>query len=166
MSRFRVIAMAAAAVALASAGVALASGPPPTPPQPPDPQTVVAHGSASIKVVAPRKRSDATISAAVSAARTKAYAPAVADARSEATLLAGAAGLTVGPAIGIARDVNPYGYYDPDEGRFGPGRWCGPIFTRKTIHRGGRTIRVTRSHHGCSVPRQVTMRVTLTFATA
>jgi Protein of unknown function (DUF541) len=160
--------LAAAAMAVAAAaGIALASGgPPPVQPADPAANTVVATGAAQADVVTPARRSDATIEGAMRAARIRALPAAAAAAREEARALAAAAGLRVGEVAGIRRDSSPPGYWDQDSGRFGPGRWCGRIFTGRRIVReaDGTARRVARYRHGCPVPRSATIRVTVTFA--
>ncbi len=149
-------------VALATAGglaaIALAGGgPPPTPEAAPGVETVVAHGAARLHIRTPAHRSDATIERAVRAARRAAYPEAVGVARWEAAAMARAAGLRLDGPLGVSRDTSPYGYWDPDAGRFGTGRWCG----RVTHRRGGK--RTTRRE--CPIPRGQTVRLTVTFAT-
>jgi hypothetical protein len=155
--------------ALAAAGAfavfAPAKGPPPTEPPAPDLQTVVAHGAGQARVQVPAHRSNRTIERAVQRARRAAFPRAVAKARAEAVALAAAAGLKVGGPIGIARDVAPLGYWEPDAGRFGPGRWCGRMVSWRRVRGSDGTLRrERRSHHGCPVPRQQSARVTVTFA--
>lgn len=149
---------AALVIAGAVAGVALAGGgaPPPTAPDP-APRTVVAHGDGIAEVVRPRVHADGTIQRAVGAARQAAIPKAVEAARAEAQVLARSAGLKLGEPIAAGRAVAPPGYWEPDQGHFGPGRWCGRIVTRR---RDG----VRRSRHGCKIPREQTTRVTVTFA--
>jgi hypothetical protein len=157
--------------ALVAAGAfavfASAGGGPPPPADPSAPQlgTVVAHGAATARVQKPAQRSDRTIERAVQTARRVAFPPAVANARLEALTLAKAAGLRLGGPIGIARDIAPPGWWDDTTGRFGPGRWCGRVTTRRAV-RGtdGDLHYVRRSHHACPVPREQSARVTVTFA--
>ncbi|HEV3002542.1 MAG TPA: hypothetical protein VGW75_17520 [Solirubrobacteraceae bacterium] len=166
MHRFRAVVAATAAAGAVAAALALASGgPPPTEPPAPDAGTVVAHGSGRGRVAEPPERTDRSVQRAVDDARRRAIPRAVAAARDEAVTLAAAAGLRLGDAAGVARDVSPLGWYDETTGRFGPGRWCGPIVTWRTV-RGddGRSRRVRRSHHGCHKPPSVSVRVTVTFA--
>jgi hypothetical protein len=142
----------------ALAAIALAGGgPPPAPDAAPGVDTVVAHGGARLKVRAPAKRSDATIERAMRRARVAAFPHAVAAARAEALGMARAAGLRLAGPLGVSRDASPYGYWDADSGRFGPGRWCGRIVTR--THDGHR-----RSHRACPIPRGQSVRLTVTFA--
>ena len=166
MKRSHVSLTAAAAAVIAATGIALASGGPP-PVQPADPavDTVVSTGTAQATVVAPPRRSDATIERAVRAARARAMPDAVTAARTEATALAAAAGLRAGAVVGIRRDSAPQGYWDQDAGRFGPGIWCGRIYDGGRVVRrpDGTTKRVARFHRGCPVPKTATIRVTLTF---
>ncbi|HEX8207363.1 MAG TPA: hypothetical protein VF587_14975 [Solirubrobacteraceae bacterium] len=140
-------------------GIAVSGGgPPPTDPPAPDPHTVVAHGVGTVRVAEPAKRTNASVERAVRAARRDAIPRAVERARDEARTLAEAAGLKVSEPVGVARDVSPVGWFDEDTGRFGVGRWCGPITTYRRGHR--------RVHHGCHKPPRVTVRVTLTLAAA
>jgi hypothetical protein len=142
----------------ALAAIALAGGgPPPVPGAAPGVETVVAHGTGRLKIHTPAKRTDATIERAIRTARRAAFPRAVANARGEAAAMARAAGLRLAGPLGVSRDTSPYGYWDPDSGRFGPGRWCGRIVTR--TRDGGR-----RSHRACPIPRDQSVRLTVTFA--
>ena len=154
MKRTHVTLTAAAAAVIAAAGIALASGgPPPVQPADPSVNTVVSTASAQAKVVVPARKSDATIEAAVRAARQRAMPEAVEAARAEAAALARAAGLRAGAIVGIRRDSSPVGFWDQDAGRFGPGRWCGRVYGDPAVRRADSTTRrVARFHHGCPVP--------------
>ena len=167
MNRTHVTLTAAAAAVIAATGVALASGGPP-PVQPADPavDTVVSTATAQSRVLAPARKSNATIERAVRAARTRALPRAVAAARTEADALATAAGLRAGEIVGIRRDSSPLGYWDQDAGRFGPGIWCGRLYGGRRLVRqaDGTTKRVSRFRHGCPVPKNASIRITLTFA--
>jgi len=167
MKRTHVTLAAAAAAVIAAAGIALASGgPPPVQPADPAANTVVSTASAQAKVVVPARKSDATIEAAVRAARRRALPQAVSAARAEAAALAQAAGLRAGAIVGIRRDSSPLGYWDQDAGRFGPGTWCGRVYggAKRVRRADGTTRRIARFHHGCPVPKNASLRVTLTFA--
>jgi hypothetical protein len=149
--------------ALAAAGAfALASlasgGPPPESDAPPAVRTVVAHGSGEAKVVRPARLNNRTIERAARRARAVAVPKAVKAARREAANLARAADLRPSGPIGIAQDVSPYGYYNTEAGRFGPGDWCGRWVRRR---RDG--TRVAR--HRCFPPHEQAVQVTVTFAT-
>ncbi len=167
MKRSHVTLTAAAAAVIAAAGIALASGgPPPVQPADPAANTVVATASAQARVVAPQRRSNATIEVAMRAARARALPRAVAAARHEADALAAAAGLRAGTVIGIRRDSSPLGYWDQESGRFGPAVWCGRVYAGHRTKRlaDGTTKRVASYHHGCPVPKTTSIRVTLTYA--
>jgi hypothetical protein len=164
--------LTAATLGALAAGAAFAvlapasGGPPPTEPPAPELRTVVARGTALALVRAPARRSNRTIERAAQRARRAAFPKAVAKARAEAEALARAAGLELGGPIGVARDAAPLGYWEPDTGRFGPGRWCGTIRTRRTVRAAdGTEERVTVSRHRCQVPRVQSARLTVTFAT-
>ena len=166
--RLLIAAVIGAAVAAVVAGFAFAGGGPPPQAEDAAPgvRTVVTHGTATLKVVMPARRSDRTIERAVRTARREAMPRAVKDARRDADALAAAAGLKLAGPVGASRDSSPYGYYDPDDGRYGTGRWCGPVFTSRTVvGSDGVRRRVRRSHHGCPTPRGLTVRVTVTFGT-
>jgi len=156
--------LAALLGALATAGAfalaSLASGGPPPQPEagPPAVRAVVSHGSAQAKVVRPARLTDRTIERAVRRAGTAAVPKAVKAARKDAADLARAAGLRLAGPIGIERNVSPYGYFDYDAGRFGPGDWCGRWVSRRQDG-----TRIAR--HRCFPPHDQTVRVTVTFAT-
>ena len=157
MSNVKPVAAATLTAAAVAAGIALASGgPPPPAPPAPAPGTLVAHGVGDARVAEPGKRTNRSVERNVRAARAKAIPRAAATARAEAARLADAAGLDLGEAVAIARDVSPVGWYEEDTGRYGVGRWCGPI----TTYRRGRR----RTHRGCQKPARISVRVTLTFA--
>ena len=166
MSSRRTILLSAVAAGATAAGIAVASGgPPPATPPDPAPQTVVAHGFGQKRVAEPDERTNRSVELAVRAAREDAIPRAVAHAREEAEALAAATGLRLGEPAGVGRDGGPPGWWESDTGRFGPGRWCGPIFRWRTVRgSGGETRRVRRSHHGCHKPPTVSVRVTVTFA--
>lgn len=165
MTRARLTVTIAVFAATGIGGVALAGGVPPPDPQPdPAPGTVVATGSAQGRVVAPARRTDGSIDRAVRAARERALPAAVAAARREAAALARPAALRRGRLVAIRRDVAqpPFG---GDDGRFGPGTWCGRTFAgRRTVTRSdGSTRRVARFKETCQVPKNASVRVTATF---
>lgn len=167
MKRAHVTLTAAAAAIALAAGLAFASGgPPPAAPADPAPDTVVATAAWQEQVVAPARRTDATIDRAVRVARIRAMSPAIAVARDEANALAEAAGLRAGRVLGIRRDTSPLGWWDQDTGRFGPGKWCGRVHGGFRVVRqaDGTARRVARSHHGCPVPKTASIRVTVTYA--
>jgi hypothetical protein len=167
MGTAKVVLLGAALVAACGTGVAVASGGPPPPPVPDPPAyTVVASGTGRAAVVRPARRTDATIDRAVRAARARAMPGAIAVARREAAALGDAARLVPGAVVGVRRDTPPAGWWSEEEGRFGPGRWCGRIFAGRRTVRGadGTTRRVARYRHGCQVPKTVSLRLSVTFA--
>jgi hypothetical protein len=167
MKRSHVTLTAAAAAVIATGAVAFAGGgPPPVQPADPAANTVVSTASAQVAVVAPDRRSDATIERAMRAAQARAMPRAVAAARAEADALAAAAGLRAGAVLAVRHDVSPLGAWDQDAGRFGPGVWCGRVYAgRRVVRRpDGTTRRVSSFHHGCPVPKTASIRLTLTFA--
>jgi hypothetical protein len=167
MRHAKAVLPAAALLAACAGGVALASGGPPPVTQPdPPPYTIVATGSAERPVVRPSRRTNGTIDRAVRAARARAMPAALAAARREAAALGGAADLAPGAVVAVRRDVSPPGWWSGDEGRFGPGVWCGRIYAgRRTVRRpDGTTRRVARYRRGCPVPRTAAVRLTVTFA--
>jgi hypothetical protein len=163
----RLLAPTAAAV-LGGATVALASGgPPPTQPPDPPPYTVVAHGVAQAPVLDRSHRTDASVHRAVSAARARAVPIAMRYARADADALAKAAGLTLGAAVGVSRQVAPPGgYYSEEAGQFGAGRWCGRLYVRRrTVRRpDGTTRRVAVYRQGCRAPSHASANLAVTFA--
>lgn len=151
MRSLHVAALAAVTASAATAALAGGSGGPPRPESTaPALRTVVGHGTGDVRVRRPARRTSRTIERAVVAARAAATPKAVGAAREDAERVARAAGLTLGTTIGVGRDVPPYGWYEPENGRFGPGRWCGMV---------GRPG--DRRRH-CHLPPSVSVRVTLT----
>jgi hypothetical protein len=159
--------LAAAAIAtLASAGLATGKGEPPVLPPDPPPYTVIAHGIGTAAVGDPLHQTDDSIEHVVRLARAGAMPEAVTRARAEAQALAAAAGLTLGPAVGVARDTPPLGSYVQDDGEFGVGKWCGRIYlgSRRVRRADGTIRRVSRFRYGCRSPKTTTVRVTVIFA--
>jgi hypothetical protein len=152
MSELRVVVVAAAvSVVVAGAAVATASGPPPPPPDDrlPEVRTIVGHGTGTVEVGKPLRKTDASIERVVAVARRDALPKAVESARADAIRLARAAGMTLGTPMGVEREIAPYGYGDSSEGTNGPGQWC-------WTSRRGKTR--------CHVPDTISVRVTLTVA--
>ena len=114
----------------------------------PEVRTIVGHGTGTVEVARPLRRSDASIERVAAIARRQALPEAVASARADAIRIARATGMSLGKPIGVEREISPYGYGDASEGTNGPGQWC-------WTHRGRRR---------CHVPRTISVRVTLTVA--
>jgi hypothetical protein len=167
MRHAKVVLLAAGIAAACGTGVALASGgPPPVTPADQPANTVIAVGYGRAAVDAPRRQTDRTVDRAVVAARTEAMPAAIAAARREAAALGQATGLRPGAVVAVRRDVSPPGYWNAEDGNFGPGKWCGRIYTgRRTVRRADGTIRrVSRFRDGCKVPKDVAVRLSVTFA--
>ena len=133
---FRAVAVLAifAFVAGCLAAVANAQAPVPTTQQ----RTLVAVGTGTINVTPKDRNDNASIVAAVRAANDKALPAALTDARTQATQLAAAAGVTLGPVISLSNSgtsgngVFFYGPYYSVVGTFGPNRFCGTVRTRSS----------------------------------
>jgi hypothetical protein len=167
MRHAKVLLLAAGIAAACGTGVALASGGPP-PPQPPDPPpyTIVASGPGTATVAEAFRQTDASVDRVVRDARVRAMPAAIAAARREAAGLGAATGLVPGAVVGVRRDTSPPGWWNGDDGAFGPGRWCGRIFTGRRIVRrpDGTTKRVNRYRDGCKPPKEISIRLSVTFA--
>lgn len=131
-------------------------------------QTVTATGTARVRVTPTNRHSNASIVAAVTAARRGGVVGAIADAKSYAELYAGAAGLTLGPVLAIT-DVpaSPFGLIGPGNGLgpFGVNTYCGtvhqPVF--KVVD-GRRRVVSTKKVHRCIVPSYETTELTVTYS--
>lgn len=168
---FRAVAVLAIAAFLAGcvAAVANAQAPAPTPPQ----RTLVAVGTGTIRVTPKDRNDNASIVAAVKDADAKALPAALNDARTQATALAAAAGVTLGGLVSLSNSASNgngvfYGGYYPVYGSFGPNRFCGTVRTRSSSvdSRGVRHYGRVRSHRVCRVPSVIQRSVQLTYALA
>ncbi|WCB92179.1 hypothetical protein DSM104299_00868 [Baekduia alba] len=164
---FRAVAVVAVCAFLAGCLAAVANAQDAVPQR-----TLVAVGTGTIKVTPKDAKDNASIVAAVKAANAKALPAAITDARTQATQLATAAGVTLGPLVSLSNNASPYsggvfyGPVYPSTGSFGPGRFCGSLRTRpSTIGKDGKRhygkVRTTRV---CRVPTVVQRAVQLTFA--
>lgn len=138
-------------------------------PAPANQGTITAIGSASVRPVPVDAKSNASIAAAVAAARHAAIPRALGDARSRAQLLADAGGLKLGALVGIADATASPFFFSPygQDGTFGPGKYCGLVSHYRTTRKNGVFHRklISRSR-SCRVPRQVTATEAVTFATS
>lgn len=168
---FRAVAVLAifAFVAGCLAAVANAQAPVPTTQQ----RTLVAVGTGTINVTPKDRNDNASIVAAVRAANDKALPAALTDARTQATQLAAAAGVTLGPVISLSNSGTSgsgvfYGPYYSVVGTFGPNRFCGTVRTRSSSvdKRGVRHYGRVKSHRVCRVPSVIQRSVQLTYALA
>lgn len=168
---FRAVALLAIAAFLAGclAAVANAQAPVPTTQQ----RTLVAVGTGTINVKPKDRNDNASIVAAVKDANDKALPAALTDARSQATQLAAAAGVTLGPVISLSNSATSgtgvfYGPFYSVIGTFGPNRFCGTVRTRSSTvdKRGVRHYGRAKSHRVCRVPSVIQRSVQLTYALA
>ncbi len=156
---FRSVVLAgAAAVALLSAAPAVA--------QPSQGQTVTATGTGQVRVVPKNRHNNASIAAAVDAARKIAIKGALRDAREYASDYARAAGLTLGNVVSVS-DAQQNGFYvvgpGPFGGPFGPNQYCGT--ERQVIGRPRPGKRPKfKTVHRCIVPRFAFTTLTVTYA--
>ncbi|QEC50396.1 DUF541 domain-containing protein [Baekduia soli] len=133
--------------------------------------TITANGTATVKPVPVDAHDDASIAKSVKVAAAKALPLAVADARTHAAALAGAAGLQLGALVSISDAAQP-GYpffYSPQNGTFGNGHFCGQVRKTKTVVRKDGTRRrvvLKGTHKVCRVPSSVSAGVALTYAVA
>lgn len=166
---FRTVLAVALAAFVAGCLAAAANAQAPAPAAPA--RTLVSVGTGTIKVAPKDRTSNASIAAAVEAAETKALPAALADARDEATKLASAAGVTLGPLVSLSNTATGtsgffVGPYYPTTGPFGPGKFCGNVRTRSvTVGKDGkRHLGRVRTHRTCRIPSVVQRSVQLTFA--
>lgn len=131
-------------------------------------KSVTATGAAQEKVTPRHPKSNASIAAAVDAARAKGIAGAIEDAHEYALKYAHAAGLTLGAITSVSdAQSNGFGYYGPGPfiGPFGPNQYCGtvaqPVF--KVVNGKRKRIRVKHVHR-CFVPRFETTALTVTYS--
>jgi hypothetical protein len=133
-------------------------------------KTVTATGSAETAVKPADRKSDASIRAAVDAAKKAGIAGALKEAHEYALLYAGATGLTLGSIVsvsdaqsGLNSTFGPYG--GPFFGPFGPGHYCGsvpqPVF--KTVNHKRKLVRVKRVRR-CFVPAFQETALTVTYS--
>jgi hypothetical protein len=130
--------------------------------------TVTATGSASVRVVPKNRKSNASIQAAVDAARKAGIAGALDEAHEYALDYAAAVGFTLG-SIESVSDVTsgansgPLGIY-PFIGPFGPNKYCGtqrrPIFKR--VGTRSKLVRFKKVFT-CFVPAYETTSLSVTY---
>lgn len=170
---FRAVAALAIAAFLAGCLAAVANAQAPAPTTTAQQRTLVAVGTGTIKVEPKDRNDNASIVAAVKAADRKALPAALSDAKTQATALAAAAGVTLGPLLSLSNSPTQtggifYGGYYPVTGSFGPNKYCGTIRTRSTtIGRDGkRHLGKLKTRRVCRVPSVVQHSVQLTYALA
>jgi hypothetical protein len=166
---FRTVLAVALAAFLAGCLAAAANAQAPAPAAPA--RTLVSVGTGTVKVTPKDRTSNPSILAAVEAAETRALPAALAEAREEATKLAAAAGVTLGPLVSLSNTATSnggyfVGLYYPTTGTFGPGKFCGNVRTRPvTVGKDGkRHLGKVRTRRTCRIPSVVQRSVQLTFA--
>jgi hypothetical protein len=131
------------------------------------PKSVTATGAAQEKVTPKDRHSNASISAAVDAARAKGIASAFNEAHEYALRYARAAGLTLGAIVSVSDSQNNgFGYYGPGFfGPFGPNQFCGTVAQPRFKVVAGKRKRVGVKHvHRCFVPPFEATTLTVTYS--
>lgn len=142
----------------------LAAGPPVAQAAPSQPQSVTATGTAETRVVPTNRHNNASIAAAVDAARKASIGGAVSQAHEYAQQYAAAVGLTLGSVISVS-DVQSNNFYGSGQflGPFGPNQYCGTV--RKLI---GKPVRGKKPKfkkvHRCLVPRFASTTLTVAYS--
>jgi uncharacterized protein YggE len=127
-------------------------------------KSVTATGTGIVRVVPKNRNSEASIAAAVDAARGAGIKVAMKEAREYATDYANAAGLTLGAVISVSDASNAaFGYFGfPIFGAFGPNQFCGTVTVPVSKH-AGKSKRFKRVHQ-CFVPPYEATTLTVTYA--
>jgi hypothetical protein len=129
-------------------------------------QTVTATGTGQGRVLPKNRRSNASIVAAVDAARKASIGSAVSEAHEYAVDYATAVGLTLGSVMSVSDvQTNGFGFYGPGQtvGPFGPDQYCGTV--EQVV---GRPVKGKRPKlkkvHRCIVPRFADTTLTVTYS--
>ena len=131
--------------------------------------TVTAIGSATVKPTPADRTSNASILAAVRAAKREAIPRAIGDARARALLLAASGRLQLGGLVGVAdAQSSQFFSFGPyaDGGTFGPSRFCGTVTRYKTTRLANGRIKRTANgkHRVCRIPTFITATEAVTYA--
>ena len=131
------------------------------------PQNVVATGTGQTRVRPADRHSNASIAAAVDAARQASIAGAVDEAHEYAQDYAAAVGLTLGGVISVS-DVQAGGFYGYGpgfqvSGPFGPDQYCGTIERVIAKPVKGHKPKLKKVHR-CFVPQFAYTTLTVTYA--
>ena len=129
-------------------------------------QTITATGTGQTRVLPKNRRSNASIAAAVDAARKASIGGALMEAHEYAIDYAQAVGVTLGNVISVS-DAQTNGPYGPGPyaaiGPFGPGQYCGTV--RQVV---GRPVKGQKPKlkkvHRCFVPRFASISLTVTYS--
>ena len=128
--------------------------------------TITATGTGQSRVLPKNRHSNASIAAAVDAARKASIAGALDEAREYASDYANALGLTLGNVISVS-DVQTNSPYGPggftDLGPFGPGQYCGTL--RQPVGKpvNGRKPKLKKVHR-CFVPPTASISLSVTYS--
>ena len=129
--------------------------------------TVTATGTGQTRVTPKNRHSNASIAAAVDAARRASIAGALKEAHEYARDYAKAVGLKLGSVISVSdAQANSIGFYGPGPiviGPFGPGQYCGTV--QQLV---GRPVKGQKPKfkkvHRCIVPRFAFTTLTVTYS--
>jgi len=128
--------------------------------QTPVPGQITVLGQGSARVLPPQDPTETEIAQAVAAARMRAMPAALDRAREVASSVASAAGIPIGGVLGITEQSASL----PVAGRFGPGRYCGPVRPLRTVVRDGQRVQVRgKARRVCDIPRSITVVVAVAF---
>ena len=128
--------------------------------------TVTATGTGQTRVTPKNRHSNASIAAAVDAARKASIAGALKEAHEYAQDYAKAVGLRLGSVISVSDAQTNGFFYGPGPvgiGPFGPGQYCGTIqrVVRRPVN--GHKPRFNKVHR-CIVPRFAYTTLTVTYS--
>jgi uncharacterized protein YggE len=129
------------------------------------PQSVTATGTGQTRVLPKNRNSNASIAAAVDAARKASISGAISDAQEYGQDYAASAGLTLGGVSSIS-DVQSNGFYGPGPqgiGPFGPNQYCGTIERLIGKPKKGKKPKFKKVHR-CIVPQFAYTTLTVTYA--
>ena len=129
-------------------------------------QTITATGTGQTRVLPKNRHSNASIAAAVDAARKASIGGALNEAHEYALDYAAAVGVTLGNVISVsdAQTTSPYGL-EPyaSLGPFGPGQYCGTV--RQVV---GKPVKGQKPKfkkvHRCVVPQFAFISLTVTYS--
>jgi len=126
-------------------------------------QTITATGTGQTRVLPKNRHSNASIAAAVDAARKASISGALSEAHEYALDYAKALGMTLGSVLSVTDAQN--GFYGPGQliGPFGPGQYCGTV--RRPVGRPVKGKKPTfKTVHRCFVPRFAFITLSVTYA--
>lgn len=129
--------------------------------------TITATGTGQSRVLPKNRHSNASIAAAVDAARKASIAGALSEAHEYALDYAKAVGLTLGNVIAVSDAQTSSPYYGPGPftqiGPFGPGQYCGTVTQPVGKPVKGQKLKLKRVHR-CFVPRLAYISLAVTYS--